>query len=279
MPELPEVETMVRGIRPFVEGRRMMTVSKCKTHCRPISIAPTFSRMAKLIEGRIVERVRRLGKRVVLDFEGDSTLVIEPRMTGLMLLSDPPDVDHLRLRWDFEGHREYNSIWFWDRRGLGTVRLFRGDELMRDLGPDKLGPDALEITESMWIERLGKTSRDVKVALLDQKLVAGIGNLYASEILHVAAIHPERPSDRLKQTEIKRLHEASRRVLELAVEYEGSTLGDATYRNALNQSGRYQNEHRVYMREGEQCPTCRRGAIVRIVQAQRSTFFCEHCQR
>ena len=279
MPELPEVETMVSGIRPFVEGRRIKRLKRCKTHCRPISIAPTFARLAKKIEDQTVTAARRLGKRVVLDLTNGSSLVVEPRMTGLMLLADPPDVEHLRLEWEFEGRREYNSIWFWDRRGLGTVRLFGPGELERDLGPSKLGPDALDITEPLWRKRLGATSRAIKVALLDQKLVAGIGNLYASEILHVAGIDPTRPADQLRPADVKRLAAAVRSVLELAIEYEGSTLGDGTYRNALNQSGRYQNEHRVYMRVDETCRTCGRGPVARIVQAQRSTFFCTKCQK
>ena len=279
VPELPEVETMVRGIRPFVEGRRIVKIKRCKTHCRPIGIAPTFARLAKQIEGQTVSAARRLGKRVVLDLANGSSLVVEPRMTGLMLLADPPDIEHLRLEWQFEGHREYNSIWFWDRRGLGTVQLFGPGELERDLGPSKLGPDALAFDEALWRERLGSTGRAVKVALLDQKLVAGIGNLYASEILHVSSIDPHRPADSLRPADVKRLAAAVRSVLELAIKHEGSTLGDGTYRNALNQSGSYQNEHRVYMRAGELCPTCQRADIVRVVQAQRSTFHCPKCQR
>ena len=270
---------MVRGIRPFVEGRRLLKIKRCKTHCRPIGIMPTFARLASRIEGQTVTAVRRLGKRVVLDLAVGSSLVIEPRMTGLMLLADPPDVEHLRLEWEFEGRREFNSIWYWDRRGLGTVRLFGPGELERDLGPDKLGPDALVMAAAAWRERLGATSRAIKVALLDQRLVAGIGNLYASEILHVARIDPHRAANTLRLPEVKRLAAAVRSVLELAITYEGSTLGDGTYRNALNQSGRYQNEHRVYMRADESCPTCNRSTVVRVVQAQRSTFYCPRCQR
>jgi formamidopyrimidine-DNA glycosylase len=279
VPELPEVETMVRGIRPFVEGRRIVSVRRCRTRCRPIGIAPTFGRLAKKMEGQTVSAVRRLGKRVVLDLTTGSSLVVEPRMTGLMLLIDPPDVEHLRLEWQFEGEREYNSIWFWDRRGLGTVRLYEAGELEQALGSNKLGPDALQLTEAQWRERLRATSRSIKVALLDQKLVAGIGNLYASEILHVAGIDPSRPSNSLTLRHVKRLAVAVRSVLEEAIRHEGSTLGDGTYRNALNQSGRYQNEHRVYMRDSEVCTTCERGQIVRIVQAQRSTFYCSKCQK
>ncbi len=279
MPELPEVETMVRGIRPFVEERRIIAVNRCPTHCRPISIVPTFTRLAKALVGQLVTSVRRLGKRVVLDLWNGSAVVVEPRMTGLMLLANPPDVDHLRIEWQFDGRREFNAIWFWDRRGLGTIRLYKPGELEQVYGPDNLGPDALEVTIEQWRDRLRATSRAVKVALLDQKLVAGIGNLYASEILHRAGIDPRRSCKKLSKPQIERLSQAARAVLQLAIEYEGSTLGDGTYRNALNQSGRYQNEHRVYMREDQPCPTCPRGVIVRLVQAQRSTFYCPKCQR
>jgi len=109
--------------------------------------------------------------------------------------------------------------------------------------------------------------------------VAGIGNLYASEILHLSRIHPARPANRLKPAEISRLHEAVQVVLEEAIRDEGSTLSDATYRNALNQNGRYQNKHRVYDRADQPCTTCSTGTIRRIVQAQRSTFFCPECQK
>ena len=279
MPELPEVETMVRGIRPFAAGRRILAVKSCKTHCRPISIIPKLNRLTKDMVGKTVVAVRRLGKRVVLDLSNESTLVVEPRMTGLMLLANPPDIDHLRIEWQFDGEREYNSIWFWDRRGLGTIRLYAAGELELELGPEKLGPDALTITVAHWLERLQATRRAIKVALLDQTLVAGIGNMYASEILHLAGIDPQRSSENLARPQIERLDRATRAILERAIETEGSTLGDGTYRNALSQSGRYQNEHRVYMREGEQCPTCSKGVILRLVQAQRSTFYCPKCQR
>ena len=279
MPELPEVETMVRGIRPFVEQRRIVDVIACPTHCRPISIVPPFKRLVKGLVGQTVSSVGRLGKRVVLNLSDHSNVVIEPRMTGLMLLANAPDQDHLRVEWRFDGRREFNSVWFWDRRGLGTIRHYRAGELEQVYGPDNLGPDALECTPEQWRQRLHATSRAVKVALLDQRLVAGIGNLYASEILHVAGINPGRSCRKLTGPQVDRLVRSARDVLARAIEHEGSTLGDGTYRNALSQSGRYQNEHRVYMREDQPCPTCNRGVIVRLVQAQRSTFYCPKCQR
>ena len=279
MPELPEVETMVRGIRPFVEGRRVIDFKGCPTHCRPISILPPCADVFHKIQNQVVTTVGRMGKRIVLEFANRLSLVIEPRMTGLVLMSHPPDTTHLRFELKFSGRRQFNSIWFWDRRGLGTVRLFDPDQRENALGKTRLGPDALEITEAQWRERLGRTRRAIKTALLDQKLVAGIGNIYASEILHRARIDPQRCADSLNSNELKRLAVAVRSVLELAIELEGSTLGDGTYRNALNKPGQYQNEHRVYMRDGEQCTTCNRARILRMVQTQRSTFHCSYCQK
>jgi formamidopyrimidine-DNA glycosylase len=279
MPELPEVETMVRGIRPFVEGRAVKAMLRCRCSCKPISIRPRFELLAKRLINRRIDSVRRLGKRIVLGVSDGSAVVIEPRMTGLMLLADPPDSVHLRIEWQFSGRAKYNSVWFWDRRGLGTVRLFAPGELEKKLPPEVLGPDALVMEIAAWEERCRKTSRAIKVILLDQRTVAGIGNLYASEILHLAGINPRRRASRLKAVEILRMAECVRAVLEEAIRYEGSTLSDGTYRNALNEVGGYQNAHRVYDRKNKPCPTCGRAEIRRIVQAQRSTFFCPACQK
>ena len=280
MPELPEVETMVRGIRPYVEGRVLANVRLCGCLCRPILIEPNIRRIAKLAAGQRVTAVRRRAKRVVFDLENGSAFVIEPRMTGLMLVSNPPDTTHLRVEWQFRtsGGRTA-SVWFWDQRGLGTVRLLSPAELEVALGSDRLGKDALEMEPEDWKFVCRLTKRPIKVALLDQRLVAGIGNLYASEILHRAQIHPERPASGLRPREIARLSEAVRGILEEAILYEGSTLSDGTYRNALNEAGSYQTAHRVYDRHEERCLRCSRGTIVRIVQAQRSTFFCAKCQK
>jgi formamidopyrimidine-DNA glycosylase len=278
MPELPEVETMVRGIRPHVQGRTIVAVRKGPSRCRPMTIAPRLPTLSQRVSGQTITSVRRIAKRVVLDVTDGSSLVIEPRMTGLMLLSDPPDQAHLRIEWELAGESPYRSLWFWDQRGLGTLRWYAPGELESALLTGKLGPDALTVSVDRWKELCGRTVRPIKVALLDQKLVAGIGNLYASEILHLAGIAPQKPADRLRAEDIARLHAATVKVLETAIRYEGSTLGDGTYRNALNQNGGYQNAHRVYDRAGEVCPTCRAGVVTRIVQAQRSTFFCAVCQ-
>lgn len=277
MPELPEVETMVRGIRQHVVGRKIRRFRDCGCRCKPISVRPDLPELTGRLNGNTVSAVRRLGKRVVLDLQDGESLAIEPRMTGLMVLADPPDVEHLRLEWEFAGRGEYDRLWFWDRRGLGTVRLFGPGELETSLA-DSLGPDALTAPLAHWLASCERTSRPIKVVLLDQTWLAGIGNLYASEILHVAKVDPTRPANELTSREVGRLHQATYVVLSDAILHEGSTLGDGTYRNALNKAGGYQNVHRVYMKAGQTCTTCRKAVIERIVQAQRSTFYCPRCQ-
>ncbi len=288
MPELPEVETMVRGVRSALERHRLVTLRILDTVYRPLTILPDERTVCERVAGKVIQRVWRLGKRVVLDFSDGSTLAIEPRMTGLMLLKDPPSAEHMRLEFRLvpadlygsqtKGKGKSTSVWFWDRRGLGTVTWRPPGELEKLLSSHQIGPDALSLDAEGWKAALGKTSRHVKVAMLDQKLVAGVGNLYASEILHRAGISPLSAASQLHPDEWERLANAARQILELAIHYEGSTLSDGTYRNALNKSGGYQNEHLVYAKAGEVCSTCRSGVILRIVQAQRSTFYCEHCQ-
>ncbi len=274
MPELPEVETMCRGIAPVV-GQHIQQVEHPPCACRPISISPSREGLRQMATGSVIHEVRRVGKRVVLVLD-PGYLIFEPRMTGLVLLADPPNQQHLRLCLKLS---DSLRLLFWDRRGLGTVQLLTPDQFEQDLGPARLGPDALQITPAALQERLGSSRRAIKVALLDQKVVAGIGNLYAAEILHVACVHPEQSCDTLRKPQWERIHAATREVLLTAIRYEGSTLGDGTYRNALNQAGSYQSQHRVYAREGETCPTCQTATVVRIVQAQRATFFCPGCQK
>lgn len=276
MPELPEVETMRRGILGIVGGKVKNAIPlPCPR--KPIRLEPAAEELAATIKGKKVLAVDRLGKRVVVRLSGELSLVFEPRMTGLVLLADPPSQEHLRFRLDLSGS-SVRSIFYWDRRGLGSVRLLSNARLAAELNGNKLGPDALVITAAELQERLGGSSRAIKVALLDQRAVAGVGNLYASEILHLARIHPAKPCRRLKTTDWQEIHRRLLEVLQLAIEHEGSTLSDGTYRNALNQAGGYQNQHRVYDRAGEDCQNCGQQTIIRIVQAQRATFFCPKCQ-
>ena len=225
--------------------------------------------------------VGRLGKRVTMKLDAEREegdwIIIEPRMTGLVMLADPPDEEHLRLVFSLEGGRA-ESILFWDQRGLGVVRLLTADECLHRLGSDRLGPDALTVTPATLGRRLGGSRRVIKTALLDQKAIAGVGNLYASEILHRAGIHPAAECRQLGPDEWSRLVAAMRDILRKAIRHRGSTLSDRTYRIGRDMPGGYQRFHRAYQREGKRCAQCGKARIERIVQSQRSTFFCPICQ-
>ena len=277
MPELPEVETMRRGILAAV-GSRILDATKLRCLRKPIDVSPRPAQFRRRVRGATITKLGRAGKRVVIWLDTDEAIVIEPRMTGLVLVVDPPTEEHLRWRLQLAGGR-LDEILYWDRRGLGNVRLFSRREYDSRFGLEKLGPDALNITPADFRNRLGKSRREIKPALLDQRAVAGIGNLYASEILHVAGIHPQRSCAAMTARQWEALTAATHQVLEEAIRYEGSTLGDGTYRNALNKQGGYQNEHRVYDRGDQPCLRCESGTVKRIVQTQRSTFFCASCQK
>lgn len=276
MPELPEVETMCRGVRPVV-GSVIEKVVDPRCTYRPIVCEPPLPELKRRLRGQTITGISRIGKRVIVETERWA-LVLQPKMTGLVSIDAPPDREHVRLILQLHGTGVPQLI-FWDRRGLGTVTLLRREEVESKLVTGKLGPDALSITAAEFAQRLAQTKRPIKVALLDQKLVAGVGNLYASEMLHAAGIDPARSAAEITIGEYKLLHKHMQCILTAAIKAEGSTLSDGTYRNALNQAGSYQNHHRVYDKAGQPCPNCRTSKIVRIVQGQRATFYCAGCQR
>lgn len=277
MPELPEVETMCRGVRSIV-GAKIIRVVDPKCTYRPIICEPELRSIAARLRGKVITGISRIGKRVLIETE-QLALVLQPKMTGLVAIDDPPSAEHVRLILELSDCSTPRLL-FWDRRGLGTIQLLARDEVEARLVTGRLGTDALVISPAEFAQQLGSTSRPIKVALLDQKLLAGVGNLYASEMLYAACIDPSRAADALDANEYRALHSHMLRILNEAIKYEGSTLSDGTYRNALNQAGGYQNAHQVYDRAGKTCPRCRgSNEIIRIVQAQRATFYCPKCQR
>ena len=276
MPELPEVETMRRGIEK-ITGATIERAARTPGKKRPLVITPRIDSLNRKTSGKKIKSVDRLGKRVVLRLDSDDRIIFEPRMTGIVLIGEPPNQEHLRFELQLN-HRQVERLLFWDRRGLGKITLMTAAQYDSKINDGSLGPDAIEISAEELRLRGKSSKREIKVALLDQKLVAGVGNLYASEILHLAGIHPKARCHRLTVRQWNLIHENMIRVLKLAIEYEGSTLSDGTYQKSINDPGGYQNHHRVYDREGKTCMNCRQQKIERIVQAQRSTFFCSSCQ-
>jgi formamidopyrimidine-DNA glycosylase len=277
MPELPEVETMRRGIAGIV-GSRIVDVLRPRLRLRPVKITPRFGDFRRRALGKQIVAVARAGKRVVLELESGDRIVFEPRMTGRLLLAEPPDGERVRLVFELSGGGP-RQLLFWNMRGLGTVQWMSPRRYAQRLGPNRLGPDALDVSADQLRERLQRSRRAIKVALMDQRAVAGIGNLYASEILHHARLHPQLRCDQIRPAAWTSLCRSIRKVLEEAILLEGSTLSDGTYRGPGNSPGRYQNRHRVYARAGETCGECGKGRIIRLVQAGRSTFLCPSCQR
>jgi len=255
-----------------IEGMRCPRSKLC-----PITIAPPVAQFRRRIAGRRIVAVGRAGKRVLVELDSGDRIVIEPRMTGRVLLREPPDSGHLRVVFELSGGAAPQLL-FWDSRGLGVIRLLTPEQFAEDVGPARLGPDALEISAEELRQRMSASRRAIKVALLDQRTLAGVGNLYASELLHRARVHPELPCNRLRPADWQRVHAAMQEVLREALAHQGSTLADGTYRTVHGEAGQYQDQHRVYQRHGQVCRQCRRSKIVRIVQAQRSTFFCPNCQ-
>jgi formamidopyrimidine-DNA glycosylase len=276
MPELPEVETMRRGLLPCIGGE-IISVTKPRSKYRPIVMEPPLPKLRQRIVGSEITAVERLGKRVLIQLDSGDSLVLQPKMAGLVLVGLPPNQAHARLVIELSGV-ETTPIIYWDQRGLGTIRLWTAEELKAYLESGAIGPDALSVGFDEFYSRMSASRREVKPTLLEQERIAGVGNLYAAEILHRCRIHPQCRADQLNKPAWKKIYLAMIAILEDAIVYEGSTLGDGSYRNAKNNPGSYQNAHQVYDRAGEPCRQCKQGTIERIVQAQRSTFFCPRCQ-
>ncbi len=275
MPELPEVETMVRGLRPALSGRTM-----CRLELLDPSLVRgcTAGQLTRRGRGATVVGVTRRGKWVVLELAGDrGMIVIQPRMTGGFWLVDPRRPDHIRLVFHLDKPKE--RVWYCDTRRLGRICWFADTEAAARSFARSHGPDALEIGLDELACRLARTARGIKPALMDQKVLAGIGNIYADETLHRAGIHPERPASSLAPDEIDRLHRAIGEILNTAIALEGSSF-DAGYRTVLGLEGGFLSQNSVYGRENLPCRTCegpiRKTRIAGLVG--RPTYYCPACQ-
>lgn len=274
MPELPEVESVRRDLAAEVEGR---TVREVRVHQPDIVMGePGPERFVREVRGRRVEAVRRRAKYLLFDLSGERVLQTQLRMTGRFALRpgdpDPREYRHVAAEFDLDDGR---TLLYDDVRRLGGFRLLSRDEWRREearLGPEPLGE---AFTPEALARILEGRRAPVKNVLLDQRRVAGVGNIYASESLHAADIDPRKPGGRLEPGETRRLHGALRNVLREALAAAGTTLRD--YRGVDGSSGGFQEKLAVYGREGRECRTC--GAAIRkIVQAGRSTYFCPACQ-
>jgi formamidopyrimidine-DNA glycosylase len=280
MPELPEVETVRRGLARHVVGR---TIERVEVG-RERSVRRTSAQeVIDGLTGATVLDADRRGKYLLLPLDTGDTVMVHLRMSGQLLLAPAgaPRPSHTHVVMTLSGSPA-EEIWFVDPRTFGEVVVFDPDHVdvelpeVANLGVDPLR-DGLDVI-TLQALLAGRRTR-LKPLLLDQHVVAGIGNIYADEILHRARLHPERVAGSLRRPEVARLHDAMHDVLEAAVGAGGSTLGDMQYVDLMGGNGSYQDDHRVYGRAGERCLTCGRGVIRRTVSAGRSTYFCTWCQR
>jgi formamidopyrimidine-DNA glycosylase len=300
MPELPEVETVRRTVEPHLLGRRIVAAT---LHRRDVLVAPGdppggFSRNrcwrgrprrvgpGDLLAGTLVTAVRRVGKQLAIvgrgDDGGERAVVVQLGMTGQLVYADAGrrlgEVDHVHATWRVEdggGGSTRGRLVFRDPRRFGQLRAI---PTLGDLAVhwSALGPDALTIAGPALGGALSGSARAVKAALLDQAVLAGVGNIYADESLFEARVAPDRPAGSLTGEEVERLAGAIRRILAAAVAAGGTTLRD--YTDADGRPGAYAVDHRVYGRSGGACVVC--GALLRTGQlAQRTTVWCPACQR
>ncbi|MBE0429775.1 MAG: bifunctional DNA-formamidopyrimidine glycosylase/DNA-(apurinic or apyrimidinic site) lyase [Thermoleophilia bacterium] len=274
MPELPEVETVKRQLAPALTGR---SITRARI-LDPLIVAPAAAAgFKKKIRGRQITEVGRRGKYLKVELDSGLTLVLHLRMTGRLIHADMPynsvNKRHLRLYlWLDDG----SGLAFYDQRRFGKAVLLEPTQAAALW--ERLGPEPLERSFSaVRLHRiLNGRQRPVKSLLLDQSLIAGIGNIYADEALFRAGINPARPANRISAAEAQRLCRAIKQTLRSAIRLEGSSVD--TYRTARGARGRFQKTFRVHRREGEPCPTCD-GTVKKIRIAGRSTYFCPSCQR
>jgi formamidopyrimidine-DNA glycosylase len=276
VPELPEVETVRRDLDRELSGRRIVRV--VATGARSLRRHPDLAQFAAAVRGATVVSVSRRGKYLLLRLvgaaEGDRSLVVHLGMSGQLLLhaADAALRPHTHAVLGFDDGRELRFV---DPRTFGEIFLAPpGGEALAHLGPDPLAD--LKSWNHL-ADLLAVRSTKLKALLMDQRFLAGIGNIYSDEILHRARLRWDRSAATLTPVEVRRLYRSMGEILGAAIELRGSSLDDQQYRDVFGAIGAYQGQHRVYGREAAPCLRCR-CPIVRVRTAGRSTFLCPRCQ-
>lgn len=283
MPELPEVETVRRGLAPSMEGH---VIERADVN-RPDLRWPFPENMAERLTGKRVNRLRRRSKYILVDLDSGETLIIHLGMSGRMTVSGDPlgqfhrdhpaalKHDHVVFHVDSGARITFNDARRFGTMDLAPTATLENHWLIKPIGPEPLGN---EFDETYLAEKFDRKNTPVKTALLDQRIIAGLGNIYVCEVLHRTGISPKRKAGALSKIRIASLVPAIREVLSEAIAAGGSSLQD--HRQANGELGYFQHGFRAYDREGEPCKTdsCD-GTITRIVQSGRSTFYCPKCQR
>jgi formamidopyrimidine-DNA glycosylase len=273
MPELPEVETICRGLRPYLEGRRIVSVNILERRLRTL----VDLRLAERLEGKTIIRVGRRAKYILISLSGESVWLYHLGMSGKLIHVDPQTPkqkhDHILVSLDNGQELRYH-----DPRRFGLSLLVAENELHDLPQLKRLGLDPFDAQfTGRYLHAFTKHSdRRIRDLLLDQEIVAGIGNIYANEILCRVGVRPTTRSRRLSRTQVKEIAVMIPRVLNEAIRWCGTSFSD--YRDADDKSGEFQNHLRVYDRDGEKCRVCP-STIKRIAMGNRSAFYCPSCQK
>ncbi|MFN4261173.1 MAG: bifunctional DNA-formamidopyrimidine glycosylase/DNA-(apurinic or apyrimidinic site) lyase [Gemmataceae bacterium] len=272
MPELPEVETVVRDLRPGLLGRKIVAV-----HVSPQPLRlPWRKEWEPVLLGQTFRVARRRGKWICLELDEPYFLIIHLGMTGQLTVTSAhvPWRDHTHVVFTLDQGRQLR---YRDIRRFGSCQLLVGEEAVTAFfHQNQLGPEPFDLDPNYWRRQIQKTNRCLKAVLLDQRVVAGVGNIYADEALHEARLHPTQLGRATTRAEAERLRRAVAIVLTRAIEQRGSSIRD--YVGGSGLKGQYQEEFRVYSRTGAPCPRCWT-AIQRIRRAGRATHFCPKCQQ
>jgi formamidopyrimidine-DNA glycosylase len=285
MPELPEVETIAQGLQKTIVGKRIQDI---RTIC-PDVVKQPFRIFRKELLRRKIKGVRRRGKYLLMDLSGGKTLLVHLGMTGNFLFAQCYLPQTRRSRWKKDKVEQLDKhdhvvigftyggkqLRYNDQRKFGKMRVFDTVEDRNVPELSRLGPEALEVSPSEFVSVFKGRKIKIKSALLNQHIIAGLGNIYADESLFQARINPAQITNTISERKLRNLHRATKRVLRKAIRAGGSSVDN--YLNVEGEIGSFQLQHKVYGREGEPCKKC--GAkIKRIKIGQRSSYFCPRCQ-
>jgi formamidopyrimidine-DNA glycosylase len=262
LPELPEVETVVRSIRHRVTGQKIVSAEVSSKRVTRNGLNETISGLS----GAVIQSVRRHGKQIFFDLDR-GVLYIHLGMTGKLLWNTTPTKFARAILYLEDGTLIYDDV-----RQFGRFEFHA--EIPANVS--RIGPDALQVTFEDFYSRLQKHSGFIKPVLLNQSVIGGVGNIYADEALFASRIHPRAISNRISRTRAQELHKNIVAILALAVEHRGSSISN--YVDSDGACGNYQQQHNAYGRDGEACPRCGK-TIRRVVLGQRGTHYCPGCQR
>lgn len=275
MPELPEVETIVRRLRPALAGRR---IERVQVHWARTIAAPSAAQFVRRLRGQTIASLDRRAKYLLFELSSGASVITHLRMTGDFSFAQTgaKPGPHVRVRFALDNGTELR---FTDPRKFGRITLAEDPaQVLGHLGPEPL---SRRFTPAVLASILAGRPTPIKPFLLNQERIAGLGNIYADEALHYAAIHPRRPAGSLRPDEIDKLHAGIQSVLRKGIRLGGSTLADGRFRDPYGREGRMQAEFAVYhdpRRGPKLCARCGTPIVLQVI-AQRSAHFCPGCQR